>query len=181
MIPLCHFQTLLRHFSPLHCSHFPNPFWVVVSDFHHDGQRYSLRLCLKPCHGLDTSVRPTTQCRTFFSAQPSSTTSLLITVGACLSTMRWRSFAAWPELAPKLHPSTPQASSSHPAGHVHRHQSFKQQGVPLRPTERPSHEFSHTTAPAKPLTCCHRCAAKTSLHAFCCSLLNLPIRTPSAR
>ena len=42
---------------------------------------------------------------------------------------------------------------------------------------------SHMTADASILTCLHACTSKMIcfLHAFCCSLLHLPIRTPSAQ
>ena len=66
--------------------------------------------------------------------------------------------------------------------HVHHHLSFKKQGGGHCRHYMPTSRVSHMTAPAGPLTCFNVCTSKIcSLHAFCCSLLHLPIQTPSVQ
>ena len=66
MVPLSHFQSVSDVFA--RCSHFPNSSGIWFLTSLHDGQWYSLRLFVPSSESLDTSLRPTTQCRAVFSA-----------------------------------------------------------------------------------------------------------------
>ena len=79
VIPLCYFQSFFDVL--VFCSHFPSP----------SANTGNSAACASPslllCHSLDTSFRPTTQCRTISSApnllpRPASSSH----VGACPST-----------------------------------------------------------------------------------------------
>ena len=106
VIFLCHVQSAFGVLAL--CSHFSNHSGIWFLTSFHDRQWSSLRFSvpsslLQPSH---TSSGLTNHCRRIFSApillpQPVSSSH----DGACLSTLRWASFAAWLGLAPATAPS----------------------------------------------------------------------------
>ena len=116
--------------------------------------------------------------------------------GACLSTIRWYSFAVWPGLAPVQNSFFQLLTfvfrclilaMDQLQKHILQGAAGRPPSCPQAPAPQvtracrcghcvPRSGVSHMTAPAGPLTCLHVCTSEICfVHAFCCSLLHLPI------
>ena len=201
MIPLCHFQSSFEVLT--FCSDFFNSSGMWFRSSLHNGQLYTAYVfpCLLHCYSLKDFffIRPPSV--KFFSAPILLPRPASLGILRCLSVHASSVFLRSIAWIGSNH--APSLSSSHSCfaahvfqlmhrclllkhllhllradhSHVHHHQSFKHQGVPLWPLNAQVANL-HMTSPAGPLSCVRVCNSKICfLLAFCCSLLHLPIHT----